>query len=86
MSNADEHQPKQRHYAQLSVAHIREFPGRDFVEVAFLQSARFYRLLGNHPDYQALLARLREAMTSGHPLKVGTAAQDSNIIESVQST
>ena len=83
MSKADQDRHGKRHYSEMTVAHIREQKGADSVEVVFLESARFYRLLRKNPVYDKVLRRLRDAMTKGHVLKVGIASQESDIIEDV---
>lgn len=69
----------------MTVARIRERKGADHVEVLFLESPRFYKLLKKNPAYDEILKQLREAMTSGHVVKVRRASPDSEIIDAVQS-
>jgi len=68
----------------MTVAHIRERKGVDYVEVAFLESARFYRLLRENPAYDEALRLLRDFMAKGLVLRVRFASLDSDIIEQVQ--
>jgi hypothetical protein len=86
MPEADKDNPTQRHYRNMTVAQIRESPDDDFAKVVFLESARFYRLLRGHSDYERLLKLLRDAMNDRRALKVGLARVDSDIIEDVQIT
>jgi len=51
------------------------------VEVIFLESARFYKLLGNNPAYEEILQLLRDAMKKGRVVKVEVASPDSDILE-----
>ncbi len=65
----------------MRVAHIRKQRGPGFVEVIFLESARFYKLLGNNPAYEEILQLLRDAMKKGRVVKVEVASPDSDILE-----
>ena len=65
----------------MTVANIREQSRPDCVEVVFLESARFYRLLRKNPAFDNLVKQLRDAMDSGRMLDVGVASPDSDIIE-----
>ena len=67
----------------MTVAHIREPEGRDYCEVVFLESARFYRLLRANPAFGEIIGRLRNAMSMGRPVKVVLAAVNSDVIEDV---
>lgn len=71
-------------YREMTVAHIREPKGADFVEVAFLESARFYKLLGKNPSYAEALKLLREALANKRVLKVGVVSLDSDKIEEIK--
>ena len=41
----------------MTVAHIREPEGRDYCEVVFLESARFYRLGKANPAFSEIIGR-----------------------------
>lgn len=69
----------------MTVAHIREQKARDYVEVVFLESARFYRLTTKNPKYDEILKRLRAAMAEGRALTIGLASLESDQIEEVQA-
>jgi len=79
--SASEHGPVDR---EMSVASIREQAGAEPVKVAFLESARFYKLSREHPGFDRILERLREAMASRRVLKVRLASLDSDVIEDVE--
>ena len=64
----------------MTVARVRERPGADSIRVAFLESARFYELPKSHPDFDRIVACLRE----GQVVKVQLASIESVIIEDVQ--
>lgn len=83
---ADSVNDKQRKdiYRNMTVAHIRESKRDNYVEVVFLESARFYRLPRENPNYDEALRRLREAVATGRVLKVRFAAPHSDIIEAIQ--
>jgi hypothetical protein len=69
----------------MTVAHIREPEGRDYCEVVFLESARFYRLLKANPAFGEIIGTLRKAMGMVRPVKVVLAAVNSDVIEDVQT-
>jgi hypothetical protein len=68
----------------MTVAKVRERGGAEDAQVAFLESARFYRLSRQHPAYARNLNLLREAQAAGRVLSVGVASLDSDLIEDVQ--
>ncbi|MDH3317804.1 MAG: hypothetical protein OER43_18820 [Gammaproteobacteria bacterium] len=68
----------------MTVAHIRERTGADHVHVVFLESARFYRLNRENPNFEQALRLLREAMTKGSVVNVGFASPHSEIIHEVR--
>jgi hypothetical protein len=70
---------------EMTVAQIREQQGAEYLEVVFLESARFYRLSKENPRYDEILRRLRAAVAKGSVLKVRCASPDSDIIEEVQA-
>jgi len=72
-------------HRELTVAQIRSREGADHVQVLFLESARFYRLLREQPRFDELLERLREAELERRPVSVGLASLDSDVIEDVSS-
>jgi hypothetical protein len=65
----------------MTVAQIREQKGVDYVEVIFLESARFYRLLKENPAFDEILASLRDAESKGRPVQVRRASIGSDVIE-----
>ena len=68
----------------MTVAHIREPEGRDYCEVVFLESARFYRLPKANPAFGEIIGTLRKAVGMGRPVKVVLAAVNGDMIEDVQ--
>jgi hypothetical protein len=67
----------------MTVATIRERAGADDVDVAFLESARFYKLLKDNPAFDEALRLLRDSMATGRPLTVGLASPGDSVIEEV---
>lgn len=80
---SDSERQGKRFYREMTVAHIREPEGADYLEVVFLESARFYRLLRQNPKYDEIVRLLRDAMAKGRVLKVRCASLDSDVIEEV---
>jgi hypothetical protein len=68
----------------VTVAHVREKEGADYIEVVFLESARFYKVLKENPRYNECLRLLRDAMVRKRVLKVQFASVHSEISEAVQ--
>ncbi len=66
----------------MTVAHLREPPGADHVEVMFCESARFYRLPRASPSFAASLRLLKEAAATGRQLPIALAAE-SDVIGAV---
>jgi hypothetical protein len=68
---------------RMTVARVREPAGADHVIVAFLESARFYRLLRSNPEFDESLRRLRAASGKAQPVGVRCASLDSDVIEAI---
>ena len=76
--------PKGQPYRRmLTVGRVREPDSSGSVEVIFLESARFYRLLPNHPHFNDLLKKLQDAEKEKRPVNATTASVQSDIIEDV---
>lgn len=84
MEKSDSEGRRKRLYRALTVAQIRDPHRAGDLQVAFLESARFYRLPRTNPKFDEYLQLLRAAMTEGHALEVGLASLDSDIIEDVR--
>lgn len=69
---------------KMTVALVREAPEADFVEVAFFQSARFFRLPKSSTDFEASFRRLRTSQAEGRPVEVTLAASGSEEIVRVR--
>ena len=66
----------------LTVARVRDRP--DHAQVAFLESARFYKVPKLHPNFGALLGLLTDAREKGRVLKVSLSSPEGDVIEDVQ--
>jgi hypothetical protein len=84
MSEDDADRQGKRVCRLMTVAQIRAQKGAKYSEVAFLESARFYRLSRKNPRHDEVLKNLRHAMAKGRVLKVRFASPDDDIIEDVQ--
>jgi hypothetical protein len=83
MNESNGENPKKPFVRQMTVAHVREPPGADHVEVMFCESARFYLLPRGSPTFEASLRLLREAGAAGEPLMITLASLESDVIEGV---
>ena len=69
----------------LTVAHVREPAGANFVEVVFLESARFYRLARSHRAFDRVFSALKRAEAAQRTVTITFAALNGADIEDVQS-
>ena len=67
----------------MTVAKIREPEHADYVQVVFLESARFYRLMRDNPEFDQALILLRDALLNPHLLLVSAASLDSDLIQKI---
>ena len=77
----------QRHetvFRAMTPVHIREPREADYVEVAFLESARFYRLSKRNPIYHQIVKLLRDAIAKKRALQVRCTSPESNAIAEVR--
>jgi len=84
VSNADSSKERKLYYRDMTVANIQCKEGADFVEVVFLESARFYRLLKENRAYGNIFRNLENALSDAEPIKVGFESIESDIIEEVK--
>lgn len=68
-------------YRQMTVVHIREQPDADYVEIVFMESARFYKLYRNNPHFGQALERLRAALAAGDGVDVGLTEPHGDVIQ-----
>lgn len=66
------------------MALIRERRDADEVEVAFSESARFYRLSRQNPKFEDILRQLREARTSQRAVRVLLDVPHGDVIEDAE--
>ena len=76
---------EKREYRVMTVALIREPRQLNDVEVAFSESARFYRLLRANPNFENILTQLREAKEKQRPVRVLMESPESNTIDDVDA-
>lgn len=84
MNKPDQAEQGKRHYREMTVAHIRDQVDADYVEVIFLESARFYRLFRKNPTYHEALRLLRDALAKGRVLIIGVTSLGSDMIEEIR--
>ena len=72
-------------YREMTVALLREQKEADAVEVAFSESARFYKLARQNPKFETILRRLREAMKRKIGIRVVVDFPEGDVIEDVQA-
>jgi hypothetical protein len=77
----------QRHenvFRTMTPAHIREPRETEYIEVAFLESARFYRLFKRNPMYHQIVKVLRDAITKKRAVRVRCMSFESDELAEVQ--
>jgi hypothetical protein len=84
MTDADENGPRQSHYQEMTVAQVRNRPDADSLQIAFFESARFYRLAKGTSSFERISKILQEAKTTGRVVKVKLGTRDSGVIEDVR--
>jgi hypothetical protein len=72
-------------YREMTVALIREAEGTDAVQVAFSESARFYKLERKNPEFEKILQELRKAKEKRNDVRVLMNLPDGDIIEDAQA-
>ena len=68
----------------MTVAQIREPERADYVQVVFLESARFYKLMRDNPEFDQALKLLRDALLNPRVLFVALEALDSDLIQEIR--
>jgi hypothetical protein len=84
MGRPDSPKHDKRVFRAMTPAHIREPREADYVEVVFLESARFYRLLKSNPMYEHIVTLLRDAIGKKRALLVRCTSPESDTIVEVQ--
>jgi len=73
-----------RVYREMTVVLVREPEAAGEVEVAFSESARFYRLSRQNPKFESILRQLREARNEKRVIRVLLDFPEGEVIEDVQ--
>lgn len=68
----------------MTVALIRELKEAEAVEFAFSESARFYRLLRTHSEFERIFRELRRAKENRQPIRVLMESPQSDLIADVK--
>jgi hypothetical protein len=84
MGKPEPQRDAKRVFRAMTPAHIRESQGADYVEVVFLESARFYKLSKRNPIYYRIVKLLRDAIAKKRALQVRCTSPESNAIAEVQ--
>lgn len=66
------------------VASVIESNQSNYMEVTFLESARFYRILKNNKQYNNIIALLKEAEKNKTTLRVSFTEPNGDVIEKVE--
>ena len=74
-----------RAFKEMTVAHVREPAGAKFVEVVFLESARFYKLFQENKNFQRILHELRQAAEQHDKVRVFLNVSEGDVIQDVRS-
>jgi hypothetical protein len=72
-------------WREMTPARVRERAGSDHVDVAFLESARLYKLFRSHRRMTEAVDQLREAISTGRVVQIRLASLDSDVIEEVRT-
>lgn len=71
-------------FREMTPAHIREPKGAAYVEVLFLESARFYRLPRAHAAFARIREVLQEAIIKQRVLQIRCTPPQGDLIEEVR--
>jgi uncharacterized protein YjiS (DUF1127 family) len=82
----DPKQAGRRVYREMTVALIRDRQDAGSVQVAFSESARFYRLSRQNPKFAHILQLLREAHEKKRAVRVLLDIPEGEVIEDVEPT
>ena len=78
--------PSKRAVKEMTPAHVREPSGAEFVEVVFLESARFYRLFKENKAFQRILRGLNQAAEKHGKVRVFLNVPEGGVIEDVEAS
>jgi hypothetical protein len=68
----------------MTVADIRDRSNSDYVEVVFLESAMFYKLIRKNRAFKTTLGLLRTSLEENKVLKIRLTSPESDVIEEIQ--
>jgi hypothetical protein len=71
-------------FQRMTPAHIREPPAADYVEVVFLESARFYKLFKKTPAFDQIADLLRDAIDNNHAVQIRCTSPHGDVIEAIE--
>lgn len=74
-----------RAFKVMTAAHVREAAAAEFVEVVFLESARFYKLYRKNEAFQRILHELRQAAEEHGKVRVFLNVPEGDVIEDVEA-
>lgn len=63
---------------------VRIIEDPDAVRIVFLESARFYELARDNPEFDSLVETLRESIEGSESVEVQTASIDSDLITDIK--
>jgi len=86
MSGSGPKQQGRREYREMTVALIRDRKGTEAAEVAFSESARFYKLLRENPKFEAILKQLHESKEKQGAVRVLVDFPYGEVIEDVEAS
>lgn len=66
------------------IARVIENNKADYIEVTFLESARFYRVLKNNKQYSSIIALLKDAEKNNTPVRVSFTEPNGDVIEKAE--
>jgi hypothetical protein len=84
MGRPDSPKHDKRVFRAMTPANIRQPREADYVEVVFLESARFYRLLKSNPMHEHIVTMLRDAIAKKRALLIRCTSPESDTIAEVQ--
>ncbi|NTW69545.1 MAG: hypothetical protein HGB23_06790 [Chlorobiaceae bacterium] len=84
MNNSGTNEKIERYCRDMTVANIRSNDEADFVEIVFLESARFYRIMKKNSNFNDMLGKLETALSDSKRVTVGLDSIESEIIEDVR--
>jgi hypothetical protein len=84
MGQSDSQKQEERGFRAMTPAHVREPPATDYVEVVFLESARFYKLFKKNPAFNQIVNLLRDAMNENHTVQIRCTSPHGDVIEEVE--